>query len=74
MYKLKLEMLTVITFAMMAGANALWKSCDSAVTRMKEGPADFNSVLASDNKYEDESFNGRETIYWFGYDGFEKPP
>jgi len=38
--------------------------CDRAITRLKDGPALFDDIIASGRTYEDKTFNGRYTMYW----------
>ena len=57
---------------MIVSVKALGEWCNSAITRIKQGPAEFNLIIDKNQVYEDESFNGRDTLYWFGYDSIGK--
>lgn len=48
-------------------AKAWGESCTYAVERLKQGPADFEKVIKRGRPFEDETFNGRDLIYWWGF-------
>ena len=58
--------LTVLSF-LGVGVSAWGEACTHAIERLREGPDMFTDIKAKTQVYEDESFNGRNTLYWLTY-------
>jgi len=44
-------------------------TCSTSISRLKKGPDDFNDIIASDRKYSDAAFNGKDMMFWPGMTG-----
>lgn len=53
-------------------ANPLIETCDSSIKRLKQGPPSFTDIISEGRTYEDDTFNGRDMLYWFGYNNVGK--
>ena len=45
------------------------QNCNAAVTRLKEGPADYLTISTGSADYADPSFNYQNSLYWNDYVG-----
>ena len=58
----------LMIMGLLGATKAIGESCDHSYTRLKKGPADYTDIIAANVRYEDEDFNGRDMLYWLGYD------
>ena len=59
-YRLNLTKIVMIFFSIIITETAaLFESCTYAIERMNYGPAEFDQIIKTGQKYEDDSFNGR---------------
>lgn len=54
-----------ISYAL-SGVSALFEGCTYAVERMNYGPAEFDQIIEAGHKYEDNTFSGRDQLFWVG--------
>jgi len=65
------NMIFVISL-IIASVHALGETCTHAIDRLKAGPQAYADIVKKGNRYEDDVFNGRETLYWLAYEEFSK--
>ena len=41
-----------------------FETCKTSINRIKQGPADYESIIGSGEQYTDKSFQRREQLYW----------
>lgn len=66
-------MIKYTIIALIASSVAAWgETCDHSIKRLKKGPEIYTDVIQAGSGYEDESFNGRDMLYWLGFEDLGK--